>query len=63
MFDRSLLFFELYMWFVLAARAAFLGTAGAARALHYSAAAGAGAYPRTKPAEARAANAFFGRGA
>ena len=53
----------MYMWFVRAARAAFLGTAGAARALHYSAAVGASAYPRAKPAEARAANTFFGRGA
>lgn len=51
------------MSFVRAARAAFLGTAGAARAVHYSAAAGASAYPRAKPAEARAANAFFGCGA
>ena len=58
-----LLFVELYMWFVLAACAAFLATAGAARALHYSAAVGADAYPRAKPAEARAANAFFGCGA
>ena len=53
----------MYMWFVRRARAVFLRSAGAARALHYSAAAGASAGGRAKPAEARAANRFFARGA
>ena len=55
--------FEMYMWFVRVARAVFLHAVGAARALHYSTAAGASACGRAKPAEARAANRFFARGA
>ena len=65
-FVRLIIFaplFEMYMWFVRRARALFLRSAGTARALHYSAAAGASAGGHAKPAEARAANRFFTRGA
>ena len=41
------------------ARAVFLRSAGAARALHYSAAAGASAGGRAKPAAARALTGFL----
>ena len=46
----------MHMLFVRVARAAFLRAAGAARALHFSAAAGASAARRAKPGDGRAAN-------
>ena len=54
---------EMYMWFVRRARYIFALCWSGARVLHYSAAAGASAGGRAKPAEACAANRFFARGA
>ena len=45
------------------ARCIFLCAAGAARALHFSAAAGANAVRRAKPGDGRVTNQFFARGA
>ena len=53
----------MHMLFVRVARAAFLRSAGAARALYFSAAAGASTARRAKPGDARAAYLFFARGA
>ena len=56
---------KIHVYVVCAARTrvVFLRSAGAARALHYSAAAGASAGGHAKPAAARAVNRFFARGA
>ena len=50
---------DMYMWFVRRARCIFALCWSGARALHYSAAAGASAGGRAKPAAARALTGFL----